>query len=61
MKIDIGKIDWDMLREQKSWLLTQDNKHAEGIVNLIDRIQDEAVDNGDASKIEVFGVYPEEN
>lgn len=61
MKIDIGKIDWDMLRQQKSWLLTQDNKHAEGIVNLIDRIQDEAVDNGDASKIEVFGVYPEEN
>lgn len=61
MKIDIGKIDWDMLREQKSWLLNQDNENADGIVNLIDRIQDQAVDNGYASKIEVFGVYPEEN
>ena len=61
MIIDIGKIDWDMLREQKSWLLNQYNENAEGLVNLIDRIQDQAVDNSYASKIEVFGVYPEEN
>ena len=61
MKIDIGKIDWDMLRQQKAWLLNQDNENAVGLVNLIDHIQDEAVDNGDASEIEVFGVYPEEN
>lgn len=61
MKIDIEKIDWCLLRKQKEWLLNQENENAAGLVHLIDRIQDEAVDNGDASEIEVFGVYPEEN
>jgi septum formation inhibitor-activating ATPase MinD len=56
------KLDWKLLREQKLALLgvlrtipdkvTED--HLTGILHLIDRIQDEAVENGDAAEAEVF-------
>lgn len=49
------KIDWAMLREQKAWLFRQDNEFADGILNLLDAIQDEAVASGIATEEEVFG------
>lgn len=47
-------IDWDLLRQQKLWLLQHDTEEADGLVNLLDHIQDTAVDIGAATEEEVF-------
>ncbi len=39
-------IDWTELRKQKAWLLAQPGPEAEGLVNLLDALQDEAVGSG---------------
>lgn len=36
-------IDWDLLRQQKMWLLQHDSEMAYGLLNLLDNLQDEAV------------------
>ncbi len=54
------RIDWELLRSQKSKLLQQtldaelDDVH-EGIVNLIDSLQDFAVDKLGYPSCEIFG------
>ena len=49
-------IDWAELREQKLKLLRQDpDLHDDGLICLIDAIQDCAVDNDIATEEEVFG------
>lgn len=57
-------IDWKLLREQKSWLydvldaspsVTQQT-HALGLINLLDALQDRAVDEDGVSELEVFGL-----
>jgi len=40
----ISKIDWELLRDQKDWLLNNSSNKAMGIAYLIDAIQDYAVD-----------------
>jgi hypothetical protein len=56
--------DWLLLREQKAALLTliEGNRTSgteaellQGVVHLIDHIQDTAVDHGNATATEVFG------
>ena len=43
MNIDIGQIDFALLRKQKLHLIDGDySPEADGLINLIDRIQDEA-------------------
>ena len=37
------RLDWELLRRQKEWLLQHDCFEAEGLVALIDDIQDQAV------------------
>lgn len=54
MKIDIGNIDWQLLREQKLHLIKHDCAETNGLLALIDHIQDEAVKAG-VSEAEVFG------
>jgi hypothetical protein len=48
-------VDWDILRAQKLWLLSQTGPEAEGLVSMLDDIQDSAVESGEANEIEVFG------
>ena len=60
-------IDWKLLREQKLWLYSvadptwagsstePDRTAAWGLLALLDAIQDDAVDSGEASEEEVFG------
>ena len=48
-------IDWTLLRAQKEWLLQFDNEQAQGLVNLLDHLQDDAVDSGEFTETEVFG------
>lgn len=63
-------IDWELLRKQKVWLLLlarkafnnpdawtdEDREMFDGLINLIDGIQDYAIDNGDATEQEVFAL-----
>ena len=53
------KYDWKLLREQKALLLLlacdADYAVLDGVIHMIDDIQDRAVANGDATKAEVFG------
>ena len=49
------KIDWAMLREQKQWLLNFNDEQAIGLVYLLDALQDQAVESGESTEIEVFG------
>lgn len=51
----ISNMNWDLLREQKSFLWNNGSKETLGLVHLIDAIQDAAVEDGIASKLEVFG------
>jgi hypothetical protein len=58
VKLDI---DWASLREQKAelikyaWKDTDSNKLLEGIISIIDAIQDQAVDENGLSEMLVFG------
>lgn len=58
----VSKIDWQLLREQKDYLVNEANNWNDsapnvydGIVNLIDAIQDNAIADGLATEQEVFG------
>lgn len=48
----IKSIDWELLRRQKEWLITN---NADGLLSLIDALQDAAVADNIATKSEVFG------
>lgn len=67
-------LDWKQLREDKLWLLklisemennrdawTQsDIDHADGIIMMIDAVQDYAVDSDEIPESEVFGDWTDE-
>jgi len=36
-------IAWTLLRQQKEWLMRQEGPEAEGLVNLLDSLQDQGV------------------
>ena len=61
----ISKIDWKLLREQKEYCINEADNNTEvahiydGLINLLDALQDCAVDNKIVSPIEVFGVSDE--
>ena len=54
-------IDFDLLREQKHELIKKacasgsTNELLDGIISIIDAIQDQAVENNGLSEVEVFG------
>jgi hypothetical protein len=49
-----ASIDWTLLARQKHWLLTQKADEAAGLVELIDAIQDAAVDDAGVPEENVF-------
>lgn len=57
----IIKIDWDLLREQKEYCVNEAMNNAdaahiyEGILSLMDSIQDAVIADGLATEEEVFG------
>lgn len=56
------KFDWALIRQQKEWLLQFDNPEARGLIDMLSAIQDAAIEFGEASIKEVFGlVEGEEN
>jgi hypothetical protein len=48
------QINWQKLREQKLWLLGQSAAEADGLVGLLDALQDAVVKDGIAPEAEVF-------
>jgi hypothetical protein len=48
------RMDWELLRQQKEWLLQHDCFEAEGLLALIDEIQDQAVAAQPELEEEVF-------
>ena len=53
--MNLGDIDYKLLREQKEFLLNHGGDEAMGLVCLLDHIQDCAVEEYGISTIEVFG------
>ena len=55
-------INWSLLREQKQALIRSNlqGEYKDGLLSLIDSIQDGAVSSGESSEEEVFGKYNEE-
>lgn len=51
----ILNIDWVQLRKQKSWLLQQNSEEAQGLVHMLDAVQDYAVDEMFVDHSMVFG------
>jgi hypothetical protein len=52
------RMDWELLRQQKEWLMRRENDdsiEAEGLLALIDDIQDQAVAAQPELEAEVFG------
>jgi hypothetical protein len=54
-------IDWSLLREQKAWLLMHDCDEANGLIHLVDSIQDNAVALGMFTEQQVFGTQTEQS
>jgi hypothetical protein len=52
----ISRIDWSLLRNQKQWLLLQSGNDPDGLVCLIDALQDFAVDGLNKKESEIFGL-----
>ncbi len=52
-----GRIDWAALRRQKQWLVGQaaTSPEADGLLHLLDAIQDAAVDRAGLAAATVFG------
>jgi len=50
----VKRIDWDKLALQKQYLLVRDTDEANGLIALIDALQDAAILDGLASEQEVF-------
>ena len=49
------KIDWELLRKQKEWLMQFNREEADGLLSLIDAIQDNAVNSKEFTEEEIFG------
>jgi hypothetical protein len=63
----VRNIDWALLREQKNYCLNESENSPttehiyNGIVNLMDALQDAAVEDGFATFEQVFGVEDDES
>jgi hypothetical protein len=44
--VELDGVDWQLLKEQKRWLLEQVGEYADGLINLLDYIQDAAEEQG---------------
>jgi len=45
-EVTILNIDWPLLLKQKQWLLRQEGGEADGLIHLLDALEDEALDSG---------------
>jgi hypothetical protein len=48
-------IDWELFREQKTWLVVQNDEHSAGILSMMDSIQDAAFATGKYTEEQIYG------
>ena len=53
-------IDFELLKAQKRWLLEQQGDEAEGLIGIVDEIQDQSVQSGVVDEDDVFDTEYEE-
>jgi hypothetical protein len=53
-------IDWELFREQKTWLVVQNDQNSAGILSMMDSIQDAAFATGKYSEEQIYGKCTEE-
>ena len=52
----LRRIDWEQLRAQKEWLVSLNHEAADGLVHLLDALQDAAHDDQLAAAASIYGV-----
>jgi len=53
----LKRIDWALLRKQKSWLIERNaSREAQGLINFLDSFQDMAVDKHGIGEKTVFNL-----
>jgi hypothetical protein len=60
LDFSFDSIDWELFREQKTWLVVQNDKNSEGILNMMDTIQDAAFATGKYSEEQIYGKISED-
>jgi hypothetical protein len=60
LDFSFDSIDWELFREQKTWLVVQNDKNSEGILNMMDSIQDAAFATGKYSEEQIYGKISED-
>lgn len=53
--VDFDFINWELFREQKLWLIVQPGENADGILNMMDAIQDAAFATGKYTEEQIYG------
>ena len=59
--MDFDFVDWTLFREQKLWLLVQQGEQADGIINMMDSIQDAAFATGRYTEEQIYGLPIEDH
>lgn len=60
LDFSFDSIDWELFREQKTWLVVQNDEHSAGILNMMDSIQDAAFATGKYREEQIYGKCTEE-
>jgi len=60
LDFSFDSIDWELFREQKTWLVVQNDEHSAGILNMMDSIQDAAFATGKYSEEQIYGKISED-
>jgi hypothetical protein len=59
--MDFDFVDWELFREQKLWLIAQQGDQAQGIINMMDSIQDAAFATGRYTEEQIYGQLDKES
>jgi len=57
---DFDSVDWELFREQKTWLVVKNDEMSAGILNMMDTIQDAAFATGKYSEEQIYGKVSED-
>lgn len=52
---DFDNINWELFREQKTWLVLRNDEVSAGILHMMDSIQDTAFATGRFSEEQIYG------
>jgi len=59
-EFNFDNIDWELFRQQKTWLVVRNDELSAGILHMMDDIQDSAFATGKYSEEQIYGKMVEE-